>query len=192
VNYFLKCVCLLLIVQVGVIIGANIPKPALNSKFSGAVLDTINEQVLSEFIIKTKETIKDTKGIGLGKGIIQYEWALNFKLGIQANGWAFNSQYENHIVYIDAPELIWLQSDMALVKQTQLDATSDERNARMFEKAKSKVASQLHALEKELLKVDSLYYQHAKLALEKSIHRLLKKQSPHLIIEHVVIRNWPE
>ena len=190
-NQFLKIVFLILLIEVGVIIGANIKKQDFVIAFDDSHLASLSKITLNEFDLKFNETIKDSKGLGLGKGIIQYSWNFKFEMGVDFNDWAFNADYDDNIVYIDAPELQWFESDVQFLKQQQLDATSEERNARMFELASKQAQEQSVVFQKELLSANSIFYQHAKFTLENKIRETFNQKLPDLIIENVVIRNWP-
>ena len=190
-NYFLRIVFLILLIEIGVIIGANISKQTVDVRFDDSYLEHLSEITLNEFDITFNETIKDSKGFGLGKGIIQYSWNLSFEMGVDFTDWQFNSQYSDYTLYIDVPELLWLESDMQFLKQQQLDATKEERIVRMFESATKHAKNQSKHLQQQLLLADSIYYQHAKFVLENKIRNIIKNEAPKLILEKVVIRNWP-
>ncbi|MCJ8312808.1 MAG: hypothetical protein HRU38_03485 [Saccharospirillaceae bacterium] len=190
-NYFLRIVFLILLIEIGVIIGASISKQTVDVRFDETYLEHLPEMTLNEFDIPFNESIKDSKGFGLGKGIIQYSWNLSFEMGLDFTDWDFNSQYSDYTLYIDAPELLWLESDVQFLKQQQLDATKEERIVRMFEAATKHANNQSKHLQQQLLLPDSIYYQHAKFILENKIKTIIKNEAPKLILEKVVIRNWP-
>ncbi|BCE03548.1 hypothetical protein [Marinicellulosiphila megalodicopiae] len=190
-NNFLKVVFLILIIEIGMIIGANIPKQVSSKYFDPNTINQIQTLNLIEFDILFNDTIKDTKGLGLGKGIVQYKWSLEFEMSVDAKDWNFNSEYKNNTIYLDAPEIMLTKHEATLIEQKQLDATNDERNARMFDEAKKSVNNQLDELQKQLLQADSLYYLQAKHKLKDKIRATYKQQSANLIIEEIIIRNWP-